>query len=66
MVSLEGRDVQWVREARWVQDGKVWTFSGVSAGIDMMLAWIEERFGEEVAREIAEGMIRDSGSDLFA
>jgi transcriptional regulator GlxA family with amidase domain len=32
----------------------------------MMLAWIEERFGEEVAREIAEGMIRDSGSDLFA
>src|SRR5262249_4864401 len=27
--------VKWVREARWVEDGKFWTSSGVSAGIDM-------------------------------
>jgi transcriptional regulator GlxA family with amidase domain len=70
VVSSEGRNVQWVRQARWVQDGNVWTSSGVSAGIDMTLAWIGESFGEEVAKGIADGMEyvrnRDSGNDPFA
>jgi transcriptional regulator GlxA family with amidase domain len=70
VVASEGRDVDWVRKARWVQDGNVWTSSGVSAGIDMTLAWIGERFGEDVARSIADGMEyvrnKESGSDPFA
>jgi putative intracellular protease/amidase len=32
-VSSQGRNVTWVPTARWVQDGKIWTSSGVSAGM---------------------------------
>jgi len=41
-------DVQ-VEEARFVQDGDIWTSAGVSAGIDMTLAFIASYAGEEVA-----------------
>ncbi|KXG52986.1 DJ-1 domain, InhA-type [Penicillium griseofulvum] len=43
-------DVHWVHRARWVVDGNVWSPSGISAGIDLILAWIEEMYGSEVAR----------------
>ncbi|GLI75845.1 hypothetical protein PoHVEF18_004111 [Penicillium ochrochloron] len=46
--------VDWVARARWVVDGNVWTSSGVSAGIDVTLAWIGEVFGEEKAKGIAD------------
>ncbi|KAF3388999.1 Isonitrile hydratase [Penicillium rolfsii] len=46
-------EVEWVGKARWVVDGNIWTSSGVSAGIDVTLAWIGEVYGEEKAREIA-------------
>lgn len=52
MVAL-GPDVEWVPRARWVVDGKVWTSAGVSAGIDVTLAWIGVVYGEEVAGRIA-------------
>ena len=39
-----GPKVDWVRQARWVEDGKFFTSSGVSAGIDMSLAAIEHLF----------------------
>ena len=45
--------VDWVSEARWVEDGPVFTSSGVSAGIDMSLAVIASLFGEKKAMEIA-------------
>ncbi|KAF7586246.1 hypothetical protein BBP40_009197 [Aspergillus hancockii] len=65
-----GSNVEWVRQARWVPDGNIWTSSGVSAGIDVTLAWIEEVFGKEVAEKIAHGMeyIRheDPNDDPFA
>jgi transcriptional regulator GlxA family with amidase domain len=34
---------------RYVQDGNIWTSAGVSAGIDMMLSFIENIAGEEAA-----------------
>lgn len=34
------------KEERWVQDGKYWTAAGVTAGIDMSLAIINELMGE--------------------
>ncbi|MEM9400918.1 MAG: DJ-1/PfpI family protein [Pseudomonadota bacterium] len=43
----------WQLEARWVEDGRFVTSSGVSAGIDMSLAVIERFFGLSVARMIA-------------
>ena len=48
-------NVEWIAQARWVEDGKFFTSSGVSAGIDMTLAAIARLFGEETAREIAYG-----------
>ncbi len=50
-----GPNVDWVREARWVEDGKFFTSSGVSAGMDMALAAVSHVFGRAEAEEIAEG-----------
>jgi putative intracellular protease/amidase len=49
-----GRDVKWQKDARWVADGKYYTSEGVSAGIDMALAFVTAQFGEERAKLIAE------------
>ncbi|KUJ15122.1 class I glutamine amidotransferase-like protein [Mollisia scopiformis] len=51
-----GPKVKWVAQARWVTDGNVWTSSGVSAGIDVMLAWISAVYSEANATGIANGM----------
>ena len=48
-------NVEWVKQARWVQDGKFYTSSGVSAGMDMALAVMADLFGMEVADRIALG-----------
>lgn len=48
-----GPCVDWVTQARWVKDGKFYTSSGVSAGIDMSLAVISSLFGNETAEKIA-------------
>src|SRR5262245_56636066 len=62
--------VQWVREARWVEDGKFWTSSGVSAGIDMALAVVERIVGSQTAELLATATEyewhRDAGWDPFA
>lgn len=43
----------WQPEARWVESGRFFTSSGVSAGIDMSLAVIERFFGIDAARMVA-------------
>ena len=52
-VIAQGPKVNWVRRARWVEDGKYFTSSGISAGIDMSLALIARELGRETARNIA-------------
>lgn len=47
--SLEGVTVE---EQRFVRDGKFWTSAGVSAGIDMTLAFIGETAGHEAAGKV--------------
>lgn len=49
-------DVVWQPRARWVRDGNLWTGAGVSAGIDVTLAWIGSVWGEEVAQGVADRM----------
>jgi len=49
----QGPRVEWVREARWVEDGDVFTSSGVSAGMDMALAVIARLAGPQAAEEAA-------------
>jgi putative intracellular protease/amidase len=53
-VRSQGPRVTWVPEARWVVDGKYWTSSGVSAGIDMALALLAHIAGEPRARTLAQ------------
>jgi putative intracellular protease/amidase len=47
--TAPGPGVKWVKKARWVEDGKVVTSSGVSAGMDMTLAVIGRLYGSGVA-----------------
>jgi len=69
-VAEQGPAVQWIKEARWVEDGPFVTSSGVSAGIDMTLAVIARLVSKEVAEGIAVRMEydwhRDASWDPFA
>ena len=60
----------WQLEARWVESGRFFTSSGVSAGIDMSLAVIARFFGVDAARMIAIGAEyewnEDADRDPFA
>ncbi|KAJ2916916.1 hypothetical protein MD484_g3487, partial [Candolleomyces efflorescens] len=55
--------VQWVKRARWVVDGNIWTASGVSAGLDTIFAFIQEIYGSEVASLISAFMEYEPHSD---
>jgi transcriptional regulator GlxA family with amidase domain len=49
----------------WTKDGKFYTSAGVSTGIDLALALVEEDFGSKAALKIAKGLViffRRSGS----
>jgi len=54
----------------WVQDGHVYTSAGISAGIDLALAWLEEDFGTaaalKVARELVLFLRRPGGQDQIS
>jgi len=52
-VVAQGPNVKWVREARWVEDGIFFTSSGVSAGMDMSLAFIDRILDREAAVKAA-------------
>ncbi len=69
-VASLGANVTWVPEARWVEDGKYFTSSGVSAGMDMALGLIHHLFGPEACAEAASRAEyewhSDKGWDPFA
>ncbi|TLD36592.1 class I glutamine amidotransferase-like protein [Venturia nashicola] len=68
--TASSKKTNWIAKARWVRDGNVWTASGVSAGIDVMCAWVESVYGKELADEAANTMefvrAKGSGDDPFA
>lgn len=43
----------WQYHARWVEDGNLFTSSGVSAGMDMSLGFIAHLYGHEAAEKLA-------------
>nr|XP_036581202.1 DJ-1/PfpI family protein [Colletotrichum truncatum]KAF6789470.1 DJ-1/PfpI family protein [Colletotrichum truncatum] len=55
-VITHGHNVSWVPTARWTQDGKIWTSSGVAAGMDMTYAFLKHVFGEEQPGTIMNSM----------
>jgi transcriptional regulator GlxA family with amidase domain len=66
----QGPRVDWVPRARWVEDGKFVTSSGVSAGTDMALAVVARLVGRETAENVARAMEytwhTDAAVDPFA
>ncbi|MFZ0059271.1 MAG: DJ-1/PfpI family protein [Acidimicrobiales bacterium] len=62
--------VEWVAEARWVEDRDRWTSSGVAAGMDMALALLARLYGEPHASGVADRIElawhRDATVDPFA
>ena len=68
--QLESPEVKWIKKARWVKDGNIYTSSGVSAGIDMTLGFIADILGYEIAkqqaREIEYDWKEDSTWDPFS
>lgn len=44
-------------EPIWVKDGNIYTSAGISAGIDLALAWVEEDCGAAIAQEIASELV---------
>ncbi|GKU25269.1 DJ-1/PfpI family protein [Clostridium folliculivorans] len=69
-VTEQDEKVIWVKEARWVKDGNIYTSSGVSAGMDMTLGFIEDLLGKEKAldtsRRIEYIWNEDSSYDPFS
>lgn len=69
-VEEQGPTVQWVRSARWVDDGSVVTSSGVSAGMDMALHVIARLVSLETSENLARMMEyewrNDPDEDPFA
>lgn len=49
----QGAKVLWVPRARWVEDGKFISSSGISAGTDMALALIARLYGKAMAQWVA-------------
>jgi transcriptional regulator GlxA family with amidase domain len=65
-----GPKTKWVAKARWVRDGKIWTSSGVQAGMDLMNAFVGHVWGHDFAVSSASDMEykpnTDARDDPFA
>src|SRR5262245_1206433 len=44
-------------EPIWVKDGNIYTSAGISAGIDLALAWVEEDCGGAIAQAVARELV---------
>jgi transcriptional regulator GlxA family with amidase domain len=49
--------VKVVPEPVWIKDGNIYTSAGISAGIDLALAWVEEDCGNAIAGEVARELV---------
>jgi len=69
LATMQSDKVDWVEQARWVEDGTFVTASGVSAGTDMALGVIANLYGEDKAQSVADfteyQWHKDADSDPF-
>ena len=63
-------DLQVEEDAIFIRDGKVWTSAGVTAGMDLALALVEQDLGSAVALEVARWLVmylrRPGGQSQFS
>ena len=50
-------DVRVEHQPLWVKDGNIYTSAGISAGIDLALAWVEEDCGPDLAHAAARELV---------
>ncbi|MER6980735.1 DJ-1/PfpI family protein [Streptomyces carpinensis] len=69
-LALRFPSVRVEADAIFVRDGRMMTSAGVSAGIDLSLALVEDHYGAEVARAVAKDMVvfmqRPGGQSQFS
>ncbi|NKF50875.1 DJ-1/PfpI family protein [Shewanella sp. WXL01] len=69
-VTSLNEHIVWQPKARWVDDGKFLTSSGVSAGTDAALYWVAKLHGDKEARRIQRlteyQWINDANNDPYA
>jgi transcriptional regulator GlxA family with amidase domain len=56
-LSNEYPDIRVLADPIWVRDGKIWTSAGVTAGIDLTLALIEDDLGSALALQVARRLV---------
>ena len=70
LATAQDPSVDWQGKARWVEDGKYITSSGVSAGTDMALGLVAKLYGKERAGLLAHSLeyiwSDDASNDPFA
>jgi transcriptional regulator GlxA family with amidase domain len=63
-------DIQVDADPIYVREGRIWTSAGVTAGIDLSLALIEEDLGRKVAMQVARHLVvflnRPGGQSQFS
>jgi transcriptional regulator GlxA family with amidase domain len=63
LVTVDGERI-------FIKDGSIWTSAGITAGIDLALAMIEEDCGHDLARAVAQEMVvhqrRSGGQSQFS
>ncbi|TDC27432.1 helix-turn-helix domain-containing protein [Streptomyces sp. 8K308] len=56
-LAREHPEVRVDRDPIFVRDGRVWTSAGVTAGMDLALALVEDDLGREVAHAVAQRLV---------
>ncbi len=63
-------DIKLLADRIYVRDDKYWTSAGITAGIDLALALVEDDLGEDVARQTARELVvhqrRQGGQSQFS
>ncbi|MFD8231301.1 GlxA family transcriptional regulator [Streptomyces sp. NPDC059696] len=69
-VAREHPEVRVDRDPIFVRDGRIWTSAGVTAGMDLALALVEDDLGRDTAHEVARRLVlflrRPGGQSQFS
>ncbi|KDR70950.1 hypothetical protein GALMADRAFT_214291 [Galerina marginata CBS 339.88] len=68
-VGMFNRKVKWIRDRRWIKDGKVWSSAGATAGVDLAAEFARVHFDAgivQVVKDVMEYEPNPAQPDPFA